>query len=118
MLPAARAAEPSDDDAPPNRQDLAKKTIAQLKELCTDWSLPRGGNKSELLARLMSAGGPKSEGVSKSQLAQALPVNAGPWMKRCVQEWKLAAPYNTAVSSLGLLLPDGSSGGCWELKVA
>lgn len=82
----------------PSRDELNKRTVLQLKELCEEWGLPRGGNKSVLLARLVEAGGPKSEGISKGSLVPAIPLSAGPWMQKCVKTWKLLPPYNTTVS--------------------
>ena len=95
MLPAPRPA--TSDAAVPSYEELEKKTIAQLKVICSAWGLPVSGNKGVLISRLRASGGPKSE-RPQAELRPALPVSAGPWMQRCVKTWKLAAPYNTAVS--------------------
>lgn len=84
---------------PPSREELSKRTVPELKALCEDLGLPRGGNKAILVSKLLEAGGPKMDGIIRANLMPAVPVSAGPWMRKCVETWKLLPPYNTAVGS-------------------
>ena len=81
--------------------DLSKKTVAELKELCESYGLRKGGNKGELLLRLRDH--KDTPAPSAMNTSQTLSVSAGPWLKRCVKRWKLAAPYDTAVGRFAVM---------------
>lgn len=83
MLPAPSAVATGQVEERVSYERFNKQTVAQLKELCNEWGLPRGGNKGVLVSRLLTAGGPPAE-LPKAALRSQMPATAGPWMQKCV----------------------------------
>lgn len=57
----------------PCRDELSKRSVPELRQLCDEWNLPRSGKKDELLSRLREAGGPRFDGLTRPDILPAVP---------------------------------------------